>query len=335
MKAMHMATSSISYFTTALVLLLALEYLGLDQLVIGSTTSCARNRCRPVRANDTDLIQFALNLEYLETELFLNAALGRGLDYINPNLTLGGPPPIGAQKANLDPLVRSIIEEFGYQEVGHVRAIITRLGGFPRPQLDLSRENFARLMDAAVGYPLNPPFNIHASSINFLLGSYCIPHVGLNGYVGTIPNLTRPNNRRLVASLMGVEAGQDAVIRTLLYKFAFLKVYPYELTVADFTNHISWLRNELGRCGDKDEGIVVPETLGAENRTWSNVLSADWESLTYARTQSEILRIVYATGNESWPGGFFPRGANGNIAMRFLKNNIIADQNNLQEATKH
>lgn len=128
---------------------------------------------------------------------------------------------------------------------------------------------------------------------------------------------------------MGVEAGQDALIRALLYKFAFLKVYPYELTVADFTNHISWLRNELGRCGNKDEGIIVPETLGAENRTWSNVFSADWESLTYARTQLEILRIVYATGNESWPGGFFPGGANGNIAMRFLKNNIIADQNNL------
>lgn len=121
-----------------------------------------------------------------------------------------------------------------------------------------------------------------------------------------------------MASLLGVEAGQDAVIRALLYKMAHWKVFPYRLTVADFTNLISGLRNKLGGCGIKDEGIIVPETLGAENRTCSNVLSADLDSLSYARTQPEILRIVYATGDESVPGGFYPRGANGNIARRFL-----------------
>lgn len=121
-----------------------------------------------------------------------------------------------------------------------------------------------------------------------------------------------------MASLLGVEAGQDAVIRALLYNMAHWKVFPYTLTVADFTNLISGLRNKLGGCGIKDEGIIVPEKLGAENRTCSNVLSADPDSLSYARTQPEILRIVYATGDESVPGGFYPRGANGNIARHFL-----------------
>lgn len=62
-----------------------------------------------------------MNLEYLEAEFFLWSALGYGLDNVAPELVSGGPPPIGAQKANLDPLVLEVIKEFAYQEVGHLR----------------------------------------------------------------------------------------------------------------------------------------------------------------------------------------------------------------------
>ncbi|KAL5561494.1 hypothetical protein UlMin_031241, partial [Ulmus minor] len=103
----------------------------------------------------------------------------------------------------------------------------------------------------------------------------------------------------LTAKLLGVESGQDAVIRALLYEKAKEKVYPYDITVEKFTNYISKLRNDLGGCGLKDEGIIVPPELGAENRTSSNVLSADYNSLSYARTPQEIFRIVYASGDES------------------------------------
>lgn len=118
---------------------------------------------------------------------------------------------------------------------------------------------------------------------------------------------------------MGVEAGQDAVIRHHLYERGEQLVHPYNITVTEFTNRISELRNNLGMCGVKDEGVFVPPELGAEMRTSSNVLSADRNSLSYPRTPKEILRIVYGTGNESVPGGFFPRGANGKIALQYLK----------------
>ncbi|KAL6210411.1 hypothetical protein ACLB2K_015643 [Fragaria x ananassa] len=187
-----MATSK-NASTSAFVLPLAFCLVGISQLLL-----CSGHAPNLIKARDRDRLQFALNLEFLEAEFFLYAALGKGLDYISPNLTLGGPPPIGAQKANLDPLVRRMTEEFGLQEVGHVR-------------------------------------------------------------------------------------------------------------------------NELGMCGIKDEGIIVPEELGAENRTSSNIISADPNSLAYARTPPEILRIVYSSGNESLPGGFYPEGANGKIARSFLK----------------
>ncbi|OMO63804.1 hypothetical protein CCACVL1_22267 [Corchorus capsularis] len=272
----------------------------------------------PIKVTDEDRIEFAQNLEYLEAEFFLYGARGEGLDSYDPELAKGGPPPIGGQKANLDPLTHRMIEEFAYQEVGHLRAIDNYTGGIPRPLLDIRRQTFAKLFDKAVGYPLDPPFNPYKNTINYLLASYAIPYVGLVGYVGTIPNLKYYCSKRLVAGLLGVESGQDAVIRGYLYRKAYEKVEPYDITVVQFTNYISMLRNELAKCGIKDEGLIVPLQLGAENRTTSNVLSANTYSLSYARTPPEILRIVYGTGNEHKPGGFYPKGGNGKIARAYL-----------------
>ncbi|KAJ4980052.1 hypothetical protein NE237_010832 [Protea cynaroides] len=64
----------------------------------------------------------------------LRGALGYGLDSVAPNLTLGGPPPIGARKANLDPLIRDIITQFAYQEVGHLRFLVAGLLGVESAQ---------------------------------------------------------------------------------------------------------------------------------------------------------------------------------------------------------
>lgn len=89
---------------------------------------------------------------------------------------------------------------------------------------------------------------------------------------------------------------------------------------AEFTACISELRNRLAiLCGIKDEGIIVPPQLGAENRTESNVLSADFDSLSYRRTPGEIPRVVYSTGSEHFPGGLYLHGANGRIPKEFLK----------------
>ncbi|KAM5549648.1 desiccation-related protein PCC13-62 [Rosa sericea] len=312
---------SISHFkNTASLFLLALNISLTMHQVLGATDNSTLKYCGPITATDTDRVQFALNLEFLETEFFLYGALGKGLDSINPAYSQGGPPPIGGQKALLeDPVVARIIEEFAYEEVGHIRAITSTVGGFPRPLLNISREQFARSFNDVVGYPLIPPFEPYANSLNFLLAAYIIPYVGLNGYVSTLPSLNSTISRSLVAKLLAIESGQDAVIRTLLYERANERVVPYKFTVAELTNLISARRNSLGGCGNKDEGIILPnKTLGAENQTTSNVLSADANSLAYARTPPEILRIVYGSFSESVPGGFFPKGANGVIAKSYL-----------------
>lgn len=98
--------------------------------------SISTGRCNPLCAPETpiapvavapldvDLLQFALNLEHMEADFFLQSALGQGLDAIAPELVMGGPPPIGARRANLDSLTRAIITEFGFEEVGHLRWVV-------------------------------------------------------------------------------------------------------------------------------------------------------------------------------------------------------------------
>ncbi|KAI5080918.1 hypothetical protein GOP47_0004101 [Adiantum capillus-veneris] len=270
-----------------------------------------------VTDSDADNILVALNLEYLESEFFLFGATGAGLDRFAPELAAGGPAPIGAQKANLDNLTRDIIEQFGYQEVGHLRAIKETIPeAFPRVQLDLRKEVFAATMEAALG-KLPEPFDAYANSQNYLLASYLIPYVGLTGYVGANPQLQSERAKRLVAGLLAVESGQDAVIRTLLYEQRNEQVVQ-GMTVADVTEKISQLRNKLGKTGIVDEGLVVPQCLGAEGRTSGNSLAGDANSVGYARTPAQIFRIVYGTGNESMPGGFYPEGGRGRVAESFL-----------------
>lgn len=309
-------------FPTSLVLLIFMVSCSVNIFMADSEPVC--QPAYPAHAiavdeGDVNLLQFAENLEHLEADFFLWGALGYGLDEVAPQLVMGGPPPIGAKKAKLDNLTLNIITEFAYEEVAHLRILKRTVGGFPRPLMDLSAGNFAKLIDSAFGYALVPPFDPYHDSLSYMISCYVLPYMGLVAYVGTNPLLIGYYSKRLLAGLLGVESGQDAVIRTYLYERAKEQVHPYKHTVAEFTARISELRNRLGKCGIKDEGIIVPKELGAENRTTTNVLSSDADSISYMRTPAEVLRIVYSTGDEHIPGGFYPKGGNGKIARGFLK----------------
>jgi hypothetical protein len=76
-------------------------------------------------------------------------------------------------------------------------------------QLDLSNATWGQLVDDAFGQKLNPPFNPYANTLNFLLGMYTLPYVGMTGYVGTSPLLKG--------------AGAKAVL-TYSFPFLFLRV---------------------------------------------------------------------------------------------------------------
>lgn len=67
------------------------------------------------------LLEFPLNIQYLVAEFFLIGAKGYGLDAFAPGLAQGGPPPIGGQKANLDPLTEDLTLQSGLALIGRLR----------------------------------------------------------------------------------------------------------------------------------------------------------------------------------------------------------------------
>ncbi|KAI4371366.1 hypothetical protein MLD38_019611 [Melastoma candidum] len=204
--------------------------------------------------------RFPLNLGYLEAEFFLYGSTGL---LSRKSVTSGDPE---------------------------------NCQGISKALLTLSAEVFTTIMDDGFGRTLVPPFDPCVNSINYLLASYMIPYVGLTGYVGANPRLQGTYSKKLVAGLLGMESGQDAVIRALLYQRADKPVEPYGITVAKFTEHISKLRNKLSNGGLKDEGLVVPRRQGAEGSVSGNILAGDENSVTYEPTAEEILSIVYGSG---------------------------------------
>ena len=57
-----------------------------------------KSRRLALQITDTDILNFALNLEYLEAEFYACATTGKGLPH---GLRGGGPASIGCTKANL------------------------------------------------------------------------------------------------------------------------------------------------------------------------------------------------------------------------------------------
>ncbi|CAK7348280.1 unnamed protein product [Dovyalis caffra] len=214
--------------------------------------------CGPVKASDQDQIQFALNLEFFEAEFFLYCALGQGLDAIEPAFAECGPPPIGPEKANLDPITSRIIEEFGYQEGNY-----TNVGGIPRPLYDLSPQTFVQVFDKAVGDKLVSPFNPYSNTVNYLLpASYSYP-------------LCRTS--RLCRS-----HSEPSQLQYLLRSKNHASVTPTKLNM--------YISQFLAKCGIRDEGLTV--YLYLEISPESNILSADANSFFYTRTPPQIPTMI-------------------------------------------
>ena len=119
--------------------------------------------------------------------------------------------------------------------------------------------------------------------------------------------------------MLGIEAGQDAIIRAELYRLKDNKVPPYEYTVANFTDALSNLTNLLSNDVKlDDEGLEVPKALGPEGKLTGNILSADADSLAYFHFPQKSLQYLYGSGNASTPGAYFPKGCSGVIAESYL-----------------
>lgn len=254
------------------------------------------------RANDVAILNFALNLEYLEAEYYTYATTGMGIETAGVAVTGSG--MLGPTRVKPNPMVsfanpdyRQYAEEIAADERAHVtflRAAITALGGTPvaRPTINL----WESFMNAAMAAGLGSGFDPFANEINFLLGAFIFEDVGVTAYKGAAPLIARSDIVEAAAGILAVEAYHAGAVRLLLHQLG--------TATRNAAQAISDLRDAADGPGDKDQGVVLAGK--------ANIVPADENALVFSRTPREVLNIVYL-GTDAPRGGFFPNGVNGTI----------------------
>ncbi|QNA85929.1 ferritin-like domain-containing protein [Sphingomonas sp. So64.6b] len=260
---------------------------------------------------DADVLNFALNLEYLEAQFYNYAVFGTGLAAASLTGTgTQGAVTGGRAVSFTDPLVAQYAKEIALDERAHVEFLRTQLGGaaVAQPAIDIGVTPTSAFSNAARAAGLIGPgaaFDVYATDENFLLGAFIFEDVGVTAYKGAAPLISNKAYLEAAAGLLAVEAYHASLVRTVLYAKGIAT--PSLRTSADA---ISAARDSLDGTSDLDQGIS-PETVGG--LVQSNIVPLDGNGIAFSRTTGQVLNIVYLTNTAAAMGGFFPAGVNGTI----------------------
>lgn len=239
---------------------------------------------------DVDILNFALNLEYLEAEFYLRAVTGQGLSDADAGSGAGAVTG-GTQVTFKTAAIQQYAMEIANDELLHVRFLRKALGSaaVSRPAIDLTGSFNAAAKAAGIG----PTFNPFADENSFVVGAFTFEDVGVTAYHGAAVLIQDKTYLGAAAGIMATEAYHAAEIRTIL---AYLGG-----NYLTYANQISALRAAAGG------GSEVPISGSA-------IVPADSNSIAFDRTTDQVLHIVYLNGTGVVKsGGFFPNGLNGKI----------------------
>ncbi len=290
---------------------------------------------------DSDILNFALNLEYLEGNFYYLAAFGTTIDVANSASTAAGAPKItlsgtvgtpgtvsgGSQVPFSTIQVGSYAVETAIEEGKHVQLLLGALGSsaVAQPAINLGT-SFPALATAAK-IPNGSSFSPYASDDDFLVGAYVFEDVGVTAYHGAAPLITTPSNLTVAAGILAVEAYHAGLIRTTINYLD-----PQGTGIASYTNLISALRASLSQAAllgaapgpydtnPDDFGLATFQVAlgGGGNVTATRLTDADQTNvIAFARNPTQVLNIVTGGGAISngkvvspATGVFFPNGLN-------------------------
>ena len=252
--------------------------------------------------DDTDILNFALNLEYLEAEYYLMAVRGHGLSAAD-STGVDGPAGYvngGAKVEFQSKAVKAYAEEIAHDELNHVLFLRSALGAnaVARPAINLN-QSFTTLALAAGIIKRGESFNPFLDDNSFLLGAFIFEDVGVTAYNGAGASITTPAYLTAATSILAVEAYHAAAVRLQLLQQNLIAP----------ANKISALRAALS-------AQIVPgagDDQGITDHHMPNIVPTDSNSLAFARTPAQVLNIVYGGGAGS-NYLFYPNKMNGTIS---------------------
>jgi hypothetical protein len=262
---------------------------------VEATSASASTDSTPI--SDGAILNFALNLEYLEAEFYSHAVYGHGL----PSSLIHGKGHLGPVEGGREvPFksgsIRQFATEIARDEYDHVAFLRKALGAaaVARPEINISTA-FTAAATAAGLIKKGQTFNVYANEDNFLLGAFIFEDVGVTAYKGAAPLISNKTYLGAAAGILAVEAYHAATIRTVLY----------DRGLAADANAISAARDSLDGSSHDDQGITV--------RGKANIVPTDANGLAFGRTPGQVLNVAYLTPKVANSGGFYPHGVNGQL----------------------
>ena len=285
---------------------------------------------------DADILNYALNLEYLEAQFYLYAATGHGLapadtsaptgytgDFKEGTVTVGNAAAVSGATSDQ----KDIINEIAYEEQEHVRFLRKALGSSAVPMPDIDLSFFGPLATAA---GIAGSFNPFSSFDYFLVGAFVFEDVGVTAYAGAAPLISAAGVTAgyltAASGILAVEAYHAGYVRTAITAGAIAagsaSAFPY-ITAA---NQVADLRAMLtvgnsgapgtatGNTGapQSSTSVETPLALPTALTDLSSIVAADPQhALGFARTINQVHHIVYGSATVGVSkGGFFPSGTN-------------------------
>lgn len=261
---------------------------------------------------DDQVLNFALNLEYLEAEFYLRASTGMGLmESQISGVGTQGMVTGGSQVPFETPIIEKYANEIAGDERDHVDFLRAALGtgAVARPAINFEA-SFTAAAQAAGLIGAGETFNPFQDENSFLLAAYIFEDVGVTAYKGASPFVQDKTFLEAAAGLLAAEAYHAGLVRSILASRGIDT--PDLITAADA---ISDARDSLDGASDIDQGISdTTVSLNGMNYPSSNIVPLDENGLAYSRSPGQVLNVVYLNPNSVSSGGFFPDGVNGDIA---------------------
>lgn len=227
-----------------------------------------------------DVLQFALNLEYLESEFYTVATSGKTINESPYDIGIDGTgnsgPTTGGKQVN-----------FGNNLV-FTAAVAAEIGADERAHVTLLR---TALMGAGITPVAKPPINLNALGLGFgneaefLTLARIFEDIGVTAYGGAA-QLSAVTDSPYIGTAARILATEAEHVGNIRLQIARLNIASPKLDTVD----------------------IVPPPTG------TSFISADGSTgLTAIRTPGQVLYLAYGNKANATSGGFFPMGVNGNL----------------------